>query len=206
MNSFAERWRGVLALGLLAAPVAAEDLGETWGTAKREREYYRIVQLAIPEGLVVEAGAFHVLPDGSVAVGTRRGDIYIMDGVDAEKPEPSFHLFATGLDEIDIEDRSVAILDGERPVLRRTLTLTIPKRRHPNSREVWFRALTGEIEAVDGDTPDVFKTEEVRVSATGHYTSIVRTFGGEEPQEEVLLLLQLPSGTSTFKVDYELLR
>ena len=100
MNSFAESWRGMLALGLLVAPIAAEDLGETWGTAKREREYYRIVQLAIPDGLVVEAGAFHVLPDGRVAVGTRRGDIYIMDGVDAEKPEPSFHLFATGLDEI----------------------------------------------------------------------------------------------------------
>ncbi len=100
MSSFAEMWRGVLALGLLAAPLAAEDLGETWGTAKREREYYRIVQLAIPEGLVVEAGAFHVLPDDRIAVGTRRGDIFIVDGVDAEKPEPSFHLFATGLDEI----------------------------------------------------------------------------------------------------------
>ena len=100
MSSFAEMWRGVLAIGLLAAPLAAEDLGETWGTAKREREYYRIVQLAIPEGLVVEAGAFHVLPDDRIAVGTRRGDIFIVDGVDAEKPEPSFHLFATGLDEI----------------------------------------------------------------------------------------------------------
>ncbi len=100
MNSFAESWRGILALGLLVAPITAEDLGETWGTAKREREYYRIVQLAIPEGLVVEAGAFHVLPDDRIAVGTRRGDIYIVDGVDAEKPEPSFHLFATGLDEI----------------------------------------------------------------------------------------------------------
>ena len=100
MSSFAESWRGILALGLLAAPLAAEDLGETWGTAKREREYYRVVQLPIPEGLVVEAGAFHVLPDDRVAIGTRRGDIFIVDGVDAEKPEPSFHLFATGLDEI----------------------------------------------------------------------------------------------------------
>ena len=89
MSSFAERWRWIAAACLIVAPLPAEDLGETWGTAKREREYYRIVQLAIPEGLVIEAGAFHVLPDDRVAVGTRRGDIYIMDGVDAEKPAPS---------------------------------------------------------------------------------------------------------------------
>jgi len=81
-------------------PAGGEDLGATWGTASRERAYYRVVPLAIPEGLVIEAGAFCALPDGRMAVGTRRGDIYLMDGVDGEKPEPSFHLFATGLDEI----------------------------------------------------------------------------------------------------------
>ena len=35
-----------------------------------------------------------------VAVGTRRGDIYLISDVDADKPEPEFHLYATGLDEI----------------------------------------------------------------------------------------------------------
>ncbi len=79
---------------------AAQELGEKWGTEEREREYYRLVDIAIPDELVVEAGAFVTLPDGRIAVGTRRGDIYIMDGVDDPKPEPSYHLFASGLDEI----------------------------------------------------------------------------------------------------------
>mgnify|MGYP004237773325 FL=1 len=116
--------------------------------------------------------------------------------------------FMYSMQEIYIEDRSVAILDGERPVLRRTLTFTIPRRRYPNSRTVYFRALTGKIEVVSAYRAKwlVFKTEEVQVSATEHFASITRTFGDEEPQEEVLLILELPGGTSTFRVDYELLR
>ena len=87
--------------------------------------------------------------------------------------------------EIDIEDRSVAVFDGERPVLKRTLTFTIPKRSHPSSRTVYLRALTGEIEVVSADQAKllVFKTEEVQVSATDHFASVMRTFGEEEPQE-----------------------
>ena len=100
MNCFVKwcGWALVLSLNLVSA--RAEDLGDTWGTASREREYYRIVQLVIPDGLVIEAGAFHRLPDDRIAIGTRRGDIYIVDGVDGVKPAPVFKLFATGLDEI----------------------------------------------------------------------------------------------------------
>jgi mono/diheme cytochrome c family protein len=116
--------------------------------------------------------------------------------------------FMYSMAEIYVEDRSVAILDGERPILRRTLTFTIPKRRYPNSRTVFFRALTGKIEVVSAYRAKwlVFKTEEVQVSATEHFTSVTRKFGEEEDQEEVLLILELPGGTSTFEVDYELLR
>ncbi len=49
---------------------------------------------------MLEAGAFCVLPDGRVAVGTRYGEIYIISGIDDKKPNPSYHLYATGLDEI----------------------------------------------------------------------------------------------------------
>lgn len=90
----------------LAAPnssggtAAPEDLGARWGTESRERAYYRVVSLPIPEELVVEAGAFTQLDDGRVAIGTRHGDVYLVSGVDDAKPEPTFHLFATGLDEI----------------------------------------------------------------------------------------------------------
>ena len=85
---------------LTTLSLVAEEVGERWGTAERERAYYRVVNVPIPKGLVVEAGAFEQLPDGRLAVGTRRGDIYLLDDVDAEKPSPKFKRFATGLDEI----------------------------------------------------------------------------------------------------------
>ncbi|MBI1247911.1 hypothetical protein GC197_08745 [bacterium] len=78
----------------------AEDVGDRWGTEEREREYYPIVNLPIPKDLVIEAGAFAQLPDGRMAVGTRHGDIYLISGIDAAKPNPKYQLFASGLDEI----------------------------------------------------------------------------------------------------------
>lgn len=105
MNPFSDRiFR--LAMFLLIAIVSSvaapgmEEVGERWGTEVREREYYPIVSLPIPPGLVIEAGAFAVLPDQRIAVGTRHGEIYLISGVDDEKPVPEYHLFATGLDEI----------------------------------------------------------------------------------------------------------
>ena len=89
---------GFAPLGL--APLAAEEVGDRWGTEEREREYYPIVNIPLPPNTVIEAGAFAMLPGGRVAVGTRHGEIYLIDGIDAAKPNPSFHLFATGLDEI----------------------------------------------------------------------------------------------------------
>ena len=87
--------------GLAAgAALVSEDLGSRWGTESKERKYYRLTSLPIPEDLVVEAGAFTHLADGRIAIGTRHGDIFLIDGVDVSRPEPSFELFATGLDEI----------------------------------------------------------------------------------------------------------
>ncbi len=86
----------LLALSLLRA----EEVGDRWGTEEREREYYPIVNIPLPPETVIEAGAFTVLPDSRMAVGTRHGEIYLIDGVDAAKPTPSFHRYAAGLDEI----------------------------------------------------------------------------------------------------------
>ncbi|MBC8348683.1 MAG: hypothetical protein O3A82_05310 [Verrucomicrobia bacterium] len=91
---------GLFAFAALNAPSWAEEVGDMWGSADREREYYKLINLPIPKNLVVEAGAFLTLPDKRIAIGTRRGDIYLLSGVDEEKPEPKYELFATGLDEI----------------------------------------------------------------------------------------------------------
>ncbi len=89
-----------MTLGLLALPVCAEEVGERWGTADREREYYRVVDVPMPKGEVIEAGAFEVLPDGRIVVGTRRGDVFFVSGLDEVRPEPKYEKFASGLDEI----------------------------------------------------------------------------------------------------------
>jgi hypothetical protein len=91
----------LLACGALClSTTQAEEVGDRWGTEEREREYYPIVNLPLPPDTVIEAGAFAVLPDGRVAVGTRYGEIYFLSGVDGAKPNPTYQLFATGLDEI----------------------------------------------------------------------------------------------------------
>ena len=80
--------------------VCAEEVGDRWGTEEREREYYPIVNIPLPPETVVEAGAFAVLPDNRIAVGTRHGEICLIDGIDDPKQNPTYHLFASGLDEI----------------------------------------------------------------------------------------------------------
>jgi hypothetical protein len=88
------------ACALDLSTASAEEVGGRWGTEEREREYYPVVNIPIPQDLVIEAGAFCTLPDGRVAVGTRYGEIYILSGIDKKKPNPTYHLYATGLDEI----------------------------------------------------------------------------------------------------------
>ncbi|MCA9063360.1 MAG: hypothetical protein KDA96_09885 [Planctomycetaceae bacterium] len=99
-DRFRFQWLFLLLTVLPVIVGRAEEVGERWGTEEREREFYPIVNIPLPKDTVIEAGAFAVLPDQRVAVGTRHGDIYLIDGVDAPKPNPSFHLYATGLDEI----------------------------------------------------------------------------------------------------------
>ena len=91
-----------LAVSLFAfgSTLHAGDLGEMWGTAEEEAKYYPIVNIPIPKGLPMRPGSFEILPDGRLAVGTRKGDIYFVKGAFASPPAPKYHLFATGQDEI----------------------------------------------------------------------------------------------------------
>lgn len=90
----------VLIIALAPALRAAEDLGAMWGTAKEEAKYYPIVNIPIPSTLPMRPGGLEFLPDGRLAVGTRRGDIYFITGATDSPPKPDYHLFATGQDEI----------------------------------------------------------------------------------------------------------
>ena len=79
---------------------ADEDLGAMWGTAQEEAKYYPIVNIPIPPGVPMRPGGMEMLPDGRLAVGTRRGDIYFVKGAFDSPPKPEFQLFASGQDEI----------------------------------------------------------------------------------------------------------
>lgn len=85
---------------VLTSGLPAEDLGAMWGTAAAEAKYYPVVDIPIPSTVPMRPGGLEVLPDGRLAVGTRRGDIYFVTGAFATPPKPEFHLFATGQDEI----------------------------------------------------------------------------------------------------------
>lgn len=98
-NGFAlSVWVGVF-LGLPGLS-RGDDLGDRWGTERAEARYYTIVDVPIPDTLAIEAGSFVWLPDGRLAVGTRRGEIILVDGVDDPFPQPSYVPFASGMDEI----------------------------------------------------------------------------------------------------------
>jgi len=92
----------LLSLIAIAATASAqeEDLGAMWGTAAEEAKYYPIVDIPIPPGIPMHPGGLEILPDGRLAVGTRRGDIYLVQGAFDSPPRPEFQLFATGQDEI----------------------------------------------------------------------------------------------------------
>ncbi len=90
----------LVVLGIVSAPLQAEKLGAFWETSEREEAFYPIIDIPTPEGAVVEAGSFDLLPDGRLAIGTRRGDIYLVEGAFDTPPRPEYHRYAQGLDEV----------------------------------------------------------------------------------------------------------
>lgn len=69
--------------------------------AATEADYYKIITLPIPQGIVLEAGALELMPDGNLAVATRRGDIYMVEAAFSDPPaDVKFKLYASGLHEV----------------------------------------------------------------------------------------------------------
>ena len=65
-----------------------------------EDDYYKIVTLPVPEGLILEVGGLATLPDGNIALSTRRGDLFVVENPYMENGTyPNFRRFATGLHE-----------------------------------------------------------------------------------------------------------
>jgi cytochrome c551/c552 len=65
-----------------------------------EDDYYKIITVPTPENILLEVGGVATLPDGRIAVCTRRGDVYIIENAYMENNStPQYKLFASGLHE-----------------------------------------------------------------------------------------------------------
>jgi glucose/arabinose dehydrogenase/uncharacterized cupredoxin-like copper-binding protein len=89
--------------------------------SQTENDYYKMVTLPIPEGVVLEVGGLDVLPDGQLAVSTRRGDIWLVKNPSMKGPaKPQFKRFAHGLHEaLGVAYRDGAIYAAQRSELTR---------------------------------------------------------------------------------------
>ena len=66
-----------------------------------EKDYYQIISLPIPEDIKLEVGGVCLMPNGSIAASTRRGEIWIIDNpYMLNGRAPYYHKFASGLHEV----------------------------------------------------------------------------------------------------------
>lgn len=80
-----------------------------WAEAPTENDYYTITTFEPPAEEVIEACGFQRMPDGKLAVCSRRGDIFMITDPLAETVTANqFHVFARGLH----EPLSLALRDG----------------------------------------------------------------------------------------------
>lgn len=65
----------------------------------KERQYYQVRELPLPDSVVLEVGGFAFTDDGKLGVATRRGEIWVIDDPYQEKSKTRFTRFARGLHE-----------------------------------------------------------------------------------------------------------
>ncbi len=69
--------------------------------APQESDYYRITTFETPKETALEVGSIDLMPDGKLALGTRRGEIWIVSGAGGRDPSAvSYQLFASGQHEV----------------------------------------------------------------------------------------------------------
>ncbi len=90
-----------LLLASLLGSAGLSAQGKYAAEGPREEDYYQMVTLPVPEGILLEVGGLAVMPNGKLAVSTRRGDVYIVENpYMTNGTQPYYRQFATGLHEI----------------------------------------------------------------------------------------------------------
>jgi len=85
--------------------------------AAEEEDYYKLITIPVPEGVVLEVGGLAALPNHRLVATTRRGEVWIIDGAYEDPPvNVKFKRFAYGLH----EPLGVKYRDGAFYVMQRT--------------------------------------------------------------------------------------
>jgi len=86
---------------VLLFAVALGAFAQTKPTSKKEQDYYEIKTLPIPKEIYLEVGGLATLPDGRLAVSTRRGEIWIVENPYQKSSHQTYYRrFASGLHEV----------------------------------------------------------------------------------------------------------
>ncbi len=86
------------ALPVLMAAASFTSLKTHAQESAKEEDFFRIAKISVPEGVLLEVGGLTVLPNGTLGVATRRGDVYLIENPTSQRP--FYRKFATGLHEI----------------------------------------------------------------------------------------------------------
>lgn len=78
-------------IGMAAIHAAAQE-------TPKEEDFFKIMKVATPEGIILEVGGLVSLPNGDLGISTRRGDIFIVENPTSSRPY--FRKFASGLHEV----------------------------------------------------------------------------------------------------------
>ncbi|CAN5866094.1 hypothetical protein BH24BAC1_BH24BAC1_19880 [soil metagenome] len=104
------------ATGSKQAAPAPKGLEQVEAVPEVEDDFYKLISLPIPEGVLLEVGGMTTLPDGSLAVCTRRGEVWIISNPNISgSAKPTFKRFASGLH----EPLGLAYKDGDLYVTQR---------------------------------------------------------------------------------------
>jgi hypothetical protein len=83
---------------LLAASVA--HAADAHAADPKESDYYKITTFDTPKETALEVSSIELLPEGKLALGTRRGEVWSVSGADSEPVNVKYQLFASGQHEI----------------------------------------------------------------------------------------------------------
>ena len=79
---------------------APKGLAKIEASPAKEDDFYKLISLPVPEDIVLEVGGMATLPDGSLAICTRRGEVWLVSNPTISGEErPTYRRFASGLHE-----------------------------------------------------------------------------------------------------------